>query len=100
MNAFQSLRIDLSEQAWVKIDRAVNRVRGRAPEIVREMQQTLDRPEVIALCRGLGICSAGFMFFDRFTQRPSFFIDGTEPSPTYKTPYISNTNTISNALFD
>jgi hypothetical protein len=94
------LRISLAEQAWVKIDRAVNRVRGRAPEIVREMQETLKRPEVVALCQRVGICSAGFMFLDRFTQKPSFFTEGPEPSPTYQTPYISTTNSISNALFD
>jgi hypothetical protein len=96
VNECTSLRIILAEQAWVRIDRAVNRVRGRAPQIVREMQETLERPEVIALCQRLGICSAGFMFFDRFTLKPNFFAEGT----TYKTPYISTTNSISNALFD
>lgn len=94
------LRISLSEQGWINVDRTASRVRGEVLKVVQDMQTTLECDEVVALCGRLGICSAGFMFLDRFTRMTRFFSTTPEPSPTYKTPYISRSPLISEALSD
>jgi hypothetical protein len=100
MTESNGLKLSLAEQGWVEIDYIANRISGKADQIVQEMQSTLEREEVVSLCSRLGICSAGFMFLDRFTRMTTFFTTTSEPSPTYKTPYISTSSTFSQDLRD
>lgn len=87
--------IALSERGWIEIDSATVRTSGDVHAVIAEMQATLEQPEVICLCSRLGIHSAGFMFFDRFTRMTRFFGRDEGPPPTYSTRYISPTSSVS-----
>ncbi len=95
-----TIALSLAERGWIEIDSATVRAHGDVQAVIAEMQTTLKQVEVVSLCSRLGVHSAGFMFFDRFTRMTRFFRTDDTPPSTYATQYISPTKAISDEEFE